>query len=160
MVRGSTAPVSSRRASISAKDDHWAKLAGPSAKTLGQDALVLEKGGQTHVRLGCPGDYPRVASRNCAISVEKSPRHGKREGNHVFYPKGRNAWPLRAIRFRRQMHPSQAREWVFPADSASGHLAETKEDRDELWGNDLRQTFRTIATAKDTFSRARRQAMA
>jgi hypothetical protein len=39
--------------------------------------------------------------------------------------------------------------WVFPADSASGHLAETKEDRDELskWGNDLRQTFRTIATA-------------
>jgi hypothetical protein len=37
---------------------------------------------------------------------------------------------------------------VFPAYSASGHLAETKEDRDELskWGNDLRQTFRTIAT--------------
>jgi hypothetical protein len=38
---------------------------------------------------------------------------------------------------------------VFPADSQSGHLAETKEDRSELskWGNDLRQTFRTIATA-------------
>jgi hypothetical protein len=47
------------------------------------------------------------------------------------------------------MHPSHAQEWVFPADSASGHLAETKEDRDVLskWGNDLRQTFRTIATA-------------
>ena len=46
------------------------------------------------------------------------------------------------------MHPFQAQEWVFPPDSASGHLAETKEDRDELskWGNDL-QTFRTIATA-------------
>ena len=38
---------------------------------------------------------------------------------------------------------------VFPADSESGHLGETKEDRSELskWGNDLRQTFRTIATA-------------
>jgi hypothetical protein len=46
------------------------------------------------------------------------------------------------------MYPSQAREWVFPADSASGHLAETKEDRSKLskWGNELRQTFRTIAT--------------
>jgi integrase len=56
---------------------------------------------------------------------------------------------IRAIRLGRQMYPSQAMEWVFPADSESGHLAETKEDRDELskWGNDLRQTFRTIATA-------------
>jgi hypothetical protein len=47
------------------------------------------------------------------------------------------------------MYPSQALEWLFPADSASGHLAETKEDRDTLsrWGNDLRQTFRTVAAA-------------
>lgn len=56
---------------------------------------------------------------------------------------------VRAIRFGREMYPAHATEWVFPADSASGHLAETKEDRNELskWGNDLRQTFRTIATA-------------
>ncbi|MGY3149410.1 hypothetical protein ACVWYQ_006409 [Bradyrhizobium sp. USDA 3397] len=56
---------------------------------------------------------------------------------------------IRAIRFGKQMYPLQAQEWVFPADSASGHLAETKEDREILskWGNDLRQTFRTIATA-------------
>ena len=55
----------------------------------------------------------------------------------------------RAIRFGGEMYPLQAREWVFPADSESGHIAETKEDRSELskWGNDLRQTFRTIATA-------------
>ena len=55
----------------------------------------------------------------------------------------------RAIRFGREMYPMQAREWVFPAGSESGHLAETTEDRNELskWGNDLRQTFRTIATA-------------
>jgi integrase len=56
---------------------------------------------------------------------------------------------VRAIRFGRQMYPSQAAEWIFPADSASGHLVEQKEDRDTLskWGNDLRQSFRTIATA-------------
>lgn len=56
---------------------------------------------------------------------------------------------VRAIRFGRGMCPLQAKEWVFPADSESGHIAETKEDRAELskWGNDLRQTFRTVATA-------------
>jgi hypothetical protein len=47
------------------------------------------------------------------------------------------------------LYPSQASEWIFPADSAAGHITETKEDRDTLskWGNDLRQTFRTIATS-------------
>lgn len=56
---------------------------------------------------------------------------------------------VRAIRFGREMYPAQATKWVFPADSASGHLAETKEDRNDLskWGSDLRQTFRTIAAA-------------
>jgi hypothetical protein len=55
---------------------------------------------------------------------------------------------IRAIRFGMKMYPTQTKEWVFPADSESGHIAETKEDRDTLskWGNDLRQTFRTIAT--------------
>jgi integrase len=56
---------------------------------------------------------------------------------------------IRAIRFSRQMYPSKAGDWLFPGDSASGHLAEGKEDRATLskWGNDLRQSFRTIATA-------------
>jgi integrase len=56
---------------------------------------------------------------------------------------------VRVIRFGRAMYPMQAKEWVFPADSESGHIAETKEDRAKLskWGNELRQTFRTIATA-------------
>jgi integrase len=56
---------------------------------------------------------------------------------------------VRAMRFGRKMYPSQAAEWIFPADSASGHLVEQKEDRATLskWGNDLRQSFRTIATA-------------
>ncbi|MEP9355763.1 integrase arm-type DNA-binding domain-containing protein [Xanthobacter sp. KR7-65] len=55
---------------------------------------------------------------------------------------------MRAMRFGRLMHPFEAQEWIFPAESADGHLAEQKEDRETLskWGNDLRQTFRTIAT--------------
>jgi integrase len=54
---------------------------------------------------------------------------------------------IRVLRFGQSVYPNQATEWIFPADSKSGHLAEHKEKRDELskWGNDLRQTFRTVA---------------
>jgi hypothetical protein len=53
---------------------------------------------------------------------------------------------LRAFRIGRMLYPTQSSEWVFPADSESGHLVEHKEDRALLpkWGNDLRQTYRTI----------------
>lgn len=54
---------------------------------------------------------------------------------------------IRAIRIGRMLYPGQAPVWLFPADSESGHLVEHKEDRVELskWGNDLRQSYRTIA---------------
>jgi hypothetical protein len=54
---------------------------------------------------------------------------------------------IRALRAGREMYPVQSFYWLFPADSASGHMVETKEDRTVLskWGNDLRQTYRTIA---------------
>lgn len=54
---------------------------------------------------------------------------------------------IRAIRIGRMLYPDQAKEWLFPADSESGHLIEHKEEREVLskWGNDLRQSYRTIA---------------
>ena len=54
---------------------------------------------------------------------------------------------VRVLRLGRVLHPVQGREWLFPADSESGHLVEHKEDRTTLakWGNDLRQTYRTVA---------------
>jgi integrase len=56
---------------------------------------------------------------------------------------------IRVIRLGRILYPSQSGEWLFPADSISGHLAEHKEDRGTLakWGNDLRQTYRTVGQA-------------
>ena len=53
---------------------------------------------------------------------------------------------VRALRYGRAMYPKEARQWIFPAESASGHMEEQKEERDVLskWGNDLRQTYRTI----------------
>jgi integrase len=56
---------------------------------------------------------------------------------------------IRVLRFGSMLYSNQPPDWIFPADSKSGHLVEHKERRDELskWGNDLRQTFRTIAQA-------------
>lgn len=55
---------------------------------------------------------------------------------------------VRVMRYGRFLHPVEARAWIFPADSVAGHLVEQKEDRDVLakWGNDLRQSYRTLAT--------------
>ncbi|HEY2530242.1 MAG TPA: hypothetical protein VGJ20_20290 [Xanthobacteraceae bacterium] len=54
---------------------------------------------------------------------------------------------VRVMRFGRALYPIQAQEWLFPAESDSGHVVEHKEDRATLskWGNDLRQTYRTVA---------------
>jgi len=56
---------------------------------------------------------------------------------------------IRAIRLGRIMYSEQAKTWLFPAQSELGHLVEHKEERDVLskWGNDLRQTYRTLAQA-------------
>ena len=54
---------------------------------------------------------------------------------------------VRVMQLGRVLYPTQAQEWLFPAESDSGHLAEHKEDRATIskWGNDLRQTYRTVA---------------
>lgn len=56
---------------------------------------------------------------------------------------------IRAIRWGRVMYSVQAKSWLFPADSEPGHLVEHKEERNILskWGNDLRQSYRTLAQA-------------
>lgn len=70
---------------------------------------------------------------------------------------------LRTMRIGREAFPAQARIWLFPAESESGHLEEHKENRPDApgaepakdtgrekvflskWGNDLRQTYRNLA---------------
>ena len=49
------------------------------------------------------------------------------------------------------IYPENGREWLFPGDAPSGHLQEHKEDRRILshWGNDLRQTYRTLGQAAE-----------
>jgi hypothetical protein len=56
---------------------------------------------------------------------------------------------VRAMRAGRMLHPDQAETWIFAADSVEGHLVEHKEPRTRLfkWGNDLRQSYRTLGQA-------------
>jgi hypothetical protein len=53
---------------------------------------------------------------------------------------------IRALRLGKLLYPKEAETFLFPADSKSGHLVEHKEARSALskWGNDLRQTYRTV----------------
>jgi integrase len=77
------------------------------------------------------------------------PKGGKKRAFDIPLSRQMILCLIRVIRFGREVYPLQSPRWVFPADSVSGHLAETKEDRNILskWGNDLRQSFRTVATA-------------
>ena len=56
---------------------------------------------------------------------------------------------VRARRAGRVMHGRAVRTFIFPADTPTGHISETKENRGKLakWGGDLRQTYRTAAQA-------------
>ncbi len=53
---------------------------------------------------------------------------------------------IRAIRASRMLYPHNHGGWIFAADSADGHMSEHREYRKVLskWGNDLRQTYRTM----------------
>ena len=56
---------------------------------------------------------------------------------------------IRLRRLARVMYPVAAGTWLFPSDAPVGYLIEHKEDRSVLshWGNDLRQTYRTLGQA-------------
>ena len=54
------------------------------------------------------------------------PKGGSKRAFDIPLPREMILSLIRVLRIGRQMHPSQAQEWLFPAESASGHLAETK----------------------------------
>jgi hypothetical protein len=53
----------------------------------------------------------------------------------------------RAVAARTRECAAFSEYWPLPSDSATGHLYETKDDRQVLskWGNDLRQTYGKLA---------------
>lgn len=93
-----------------------------------------------------------------------SPKGGKKRAFDIPLSRQMIGCLIRAMRYGRFRHAVEAQTWIFPADSKSGHLEEHKENRTEgpkmasqagvareramlsKWGNDLRQTYRTLAT--------------
>jgi len=76
-----------------------------------------------------------------------SPKGGKRKAFDIPLSRAMVRSILRLIRAGRMLYPEQAKSWLFPAESGSGHLTEHKEERADLskWGNELRQSYRTLA---------------
>ena len=76
-----------------------------------------------------------------------SPKGGSKKAFDIPLSREMIRCLVRARRFGRRMYPEQSATWLFPATSEAGHLVEQKEDRATLskWGNDLRQSYRTLA---------------
>jgi hypothetical protein len=87
-----------------------------------------------------------ISFRSRILHIPK-PKGGEEKAFDIPLSRAMIGCLVRVMRIGRVLYPAQAKEWLFPADSDSGHLVEHKEDRAKLakWGNDLRQTYRTVA---------------
>jgi integrase len=78
------------------------------------------------------------------------PRPKGREGNKPAFDLPLSRAMLRCLwrvrRAGRMLHEEQAKEWIFPADSASGHISEIKSQKLSHHGHDLRRSYATLAT--------------
>jgi integrase len=75
------------------------------------------------------------------------PKGGKRKAFDIPLSREMIRSIVRVQRAGRMMHPDTSQTWLFPADPKSGHLSEHGELRTVLakYGNDLRQSYRTLA---------------
>ena len=78
-----------------------------------------------------------------------SPKGGAKRAFDIPLSRQMISCLVRAVRAGRVMYPAQSLSWIFPSDSQAGYMREQKEARQRLskWGNDLRQTYRTMAAA-------------
>ncbi|MBL4800897.1 MAG: hypothetical protein JKY45_03315 [Emcibacter sp.] len=90
------------------------------------------------------------------LSIRKSvlhipePKGGKDRAFDIPLSRPMRRCLIRAIKTGNKLHPGT--EWLFPANnSETGHMSVQTEDRKKLshWGNDLRQTYRTMAEYAD-----------
>lgn len=96
-----------------------------------------------------------TVARWCDVSVRRrilhvpKPKGGARKAFDIPLSRAMLRCLAYARREGRVLYGRDTRKWVFPADSASGHIVEYKEHRATLpkWGNNLRQTYRTLAQA-------------
>jgi integrase len=76
-----------------------------------------------------------------------SPKGGTDRAFYLPLSRAMLACLARARRAGRLLHERHAETWIFPADTPTGHVSEWKEKERHLsaFGNDLRQTWRSMA---------------
>jgi hypothetical protein len=106
--------------------------------------LTLLSGSRPQALKIAKPEHLNLAARTLRIA---KPKGGEERAFDIPLSRPMVAAFIRLLRFGRIVYPEQSRDWLFPADSASGHLSAHSEDRKldlSHWGNDLRQTYRTM----------------
>ena len=87
-----------------------------------------------------------LSIKNRVLHVPE-PKGGPRRAFDLYLSRAMLRCIADARRAGSLLHAEQARTWIFPAATKSGHIAEWREDRSVLpkYGSDLRQTYRTAA---------------
>ncbi len=93
-------------------------------------------------------EWRHVSVRRRVLHVP-TPKGGAKKAFDIPLSKAMIRCLAYARREGRKWFPYEAGQWVFPSDGPLGHMVEHKERRAVLskWGNDLRQTYRTLAQA-------------
>jgi len=76
-----------------------------------------------------------------------APKGGEAKAFDIPLSRAMSESIFRLLRLAAVIYPDASKTWLFPSDAPSGHLEEHKEDRVKVlshWGNDLRQTYRTL----------------
>ncbi|MBA4806915.1 integrase arm-type DNA-binding domain-containing protein [Brevundimonas sp.] len=81
----------------------------------------------------------------------KKPKGGEAKAFDIPLSRAMMECIFRLRRIGPIIYPKSGRTFLFPSDAPCGHLVEHKENRAVLshWGNDLRQTYRTIGQAAE-----------
>jgi hypothetical protein len=113
-------------------------------KDLSRSRFLLATSRPPSATLGVMTDEQLKDARERVADNPEALRSGARAKLDIPLSRAMIRCLVRVMRLGRVLYPTQAQEWLFPADSDSGHLVEHKENRATLskWGNDLRQTYR------------------
>lgn len=103
------------------------------------------------------GSRPDALKKVCLEDVDlarrlmhiRKPKGGEERAFDIPLSRGMIESIIRLRRLAPIIYPDTSRTWLFPSDAPSGHLVEHGEKRSVLsrWGNDLRQSYRTLGQA-------------
>ncbi len=106
--------------------------------------LTLLSGCRPEALKGVPLTDLRLTDRILHIGA---PKGGEAKAFDIPLSRAMLESIFRLLRLSAVIYPEASKTWLFPSDAPSGHMEEHKEDRVKVlshWGNDLRQSYRTL----------------